>query len=77
METYMYTPPDYYPALCLALNHEAGGLEIHNYMYDEDMDLWFVECSERDFDIAAFRLEGKFVRSCYKAVKKGVTSWVN
>jgi len=75
MNTFMHTPPDYYPAVCLALNHSAGELEVHNYMYDENVDLWYVECSERGFDVAAFQLEGKFVRSCYKATKEGVTSW--
>ena len=74
--TFMHTPPDYYPAVCLALNHEAGGLEIHDYMYDEDMDLWFVELTERTLYVSAFQLEGKLVRSCFKAIKRGVTSWV-
>ena len=75
MDSVMYTPKNYGPAIYLALNHSAGGLEVHDYIYNEDMDLWYVECSERGFDVAALQLEGKFVRSCYKATKEGVTSW--
>jgi len=76
MDSVIYTPKDYGPAIYLALNHLAGGLEIYDYMYNEDMDLWYVECSERDFGAAAFQLTGRFVRSCYKATKEGVTSWI-
>jgi len=75
VETFMYTPKNYHPAICLALNHEAGGLKIHDYMYDERIDLWFVECTEHDYYENAFQLTGKFVRSCFKACKEGVTSW--
>lgn len=75
MDSVMYTPKNYGPAIYLALNHSAGGLEIYDYMYNEDMDLWYVECSERGFSDSTHSLEGKFVRSCYKATKEGVTSW--
>ena len=76
MESVMYTPKNYGPAICLALNHGAGGLEIHDYIYDEDKDLWFVELTEHnDFYISAFQLRGYLVRSCFKAIKRGVVSW--
>jgi len=75
MDSVIYKPKDYGPAIYLALNHSAGGLEIYDYLFNEDMDLWFVECSEGDFYLDAFQLEGSFVRSCYKATKRGVTSW--
>ena len=77
METFMYTPKDYYPAICLALNHAAGGLEIHDYMYDEDKDIWFVELTNGKYYDHAFQLDGSFVRSCYKATKEGITSWMD
>ena len=75
METVMYTPKDYGPAIYLALNHAAGGLEIYDYMYMEENDIWFVECQDTLGHIPAFKLDGSFVRACYKATKRGVTSW--
>ena len=74
-DSFIYTPKDYGPAIYLALNHAAGGLEIHDYMYDEEKDLWFVECNDSLGYIPAFKLNGSFVRSCYKAIKGGITSW--
>jgi hypothetical protein len=75
-DTFMYNPKDYYPAICLALNYEAGGLEIFDYMYMEDHDSWYVECNDNGYHIHGFRLDGKFVRSCFKACKEGVISWI-
>lgn len=72
----MYTPKEYYPAICLALNHEAGGLIIHDYVYDEEFDIWYVELEQGTYHDHVFQLQGQFVRSCYKANKKGVTSWI-
>ncbi len=75
MDSVMYTPKDYGPAIYLALNHAAGGLEIHDFVYVEEYDVWVVDCSEGKYDTDRMKLEGGFVRSCYKATKKGVTSW--
>jgi len=77
--------PEYWPALYLALNHEAGGLEIHDAIYSEEYDRWFIELTDTDgeynggyyYDMA-FQLEGFYVRSCFKAIKeRGDISWVN
>ena len=73
--TFMHTPPDYYSAICLALNQEAGELEIHDYTYIEEYDIWIVDCSDHNFHTDRMKLEGSFVRTCFKATKKGVTSW--
>lgn len=73
----MYTPKDYYPAICLALNAEAGDLTIHDFMYHEEMDIWYVELADLDLYEHAFQLNGWFVRSCYKAYRKGVISWID
>jgi len=75
MDTFMYYPKDYYPAICLALNTGAGDLTIHDFMYYEEFDIWYVELTDLDIYEHAFGLEGKFVRSCFKAYKKGITSW--
>ena len=77
MDSVMYTPKDYAPAIYLALNHAAGGMEIHDFVYAEDYDVWVVDCSEGDFHTDRMKLEGGFVRSCYKATKEGVTSWTD
>lgn len=77
MDTLMYTPKEYYPAICLALNYEAGGLEIHDYIYMEEMDVWYVDLTDLNICEHAFVLEGKFMRSCYKAYRKGVKSWID
>jgi len=77
MDSVIYTPKDYGPAIYLALNHAAGGLEILDYMYMEESDVWFVECDDKNFGhIPAFKLNGSFVRACYKAIKSGITRWV-
>jgi hypothetical protein len=73
--TLMYTPRNYGPAIYLALNHAAGGLEIHDYIYLEEYDVWVVDCNEREFHTDSMKLEGSFVRTCHEATKKGVTSW--
>jgi len=76
MDSVMYTPKDYGPAIYLALNHTAGGVEIRDFVYAEDYDVWVVDCSEGKFHTDRMKLEGSFVRSCYKAIKRGVTSWI-
>ena len=75
METFMHTPTNYYPAICLALNEEAGGLKILDYIYMEEYDMWLVDCEENGYHIHGFKLEGAFVRTCFKATKEGI-SWV-
>ena len=77
MDTIMYTPKDYGPAIYLALNHAAGGLEITDYMYLEEHDIWLVDCTDSLGDISAFKLDGSFIRTCYKATKRGITKWVS
>ena len=76
MDTILYTPKDYGPAIYLALNHAAGGLEILDYIYSEDNDVWYIEVQQGKYHDYGFVLEGQFVRTCYKATKRGVTSWV-
>jgi len=75
---FMYTPPDYGPAIRLALNHIVGGIEIHDYMYDEEKDMWFVALTDENFGmrVDAFQLDGSFVRSCFKASKRGIKAWI-
>jgi hypothetical protein len=74
--------PEYYPALHLALNAVVGGLTIHDAIFNEDRDVWYVELTDesaslggRYYDLA-FQLKGKFVRSCYKAYKGGMRQWI-
>jgi hypothetical protein len=75
--------PDYWPALHLALNSDAGGLEIHDAIYSEEQDKWFVELSDSggecgEYYDVGFQLDGKYVRSCYNAIKeRGEVSWVH
>ena len=73
--------PEYWPALELALNHAAGGLTILDAIYSEEYDKWFVELEDTSeyfggtyYDMG-YQLDGSFIRSCYKAVKEGITSW--
>ena len=68
---------EYMDAVKLALNHAVGGLEIHDILYYEDNDSFYVEFTAHEhlYD-AGFRLDGSFVRSCFKACKEGITSWV-
>lgn len=75
MDSVMYQPKDYGPAIYLALNYAAGNAEIFDYFYDEDYDLWFVEVNDNGIYVPGFRLEGSYVRSCFKAVKRGIKSW--
>ena len=67
--------PEYWPAVYLALNHEAGGLEIFDVLYHEETDGFYVELQDGKYYDMGFRLDGSFVRSCFKAVKEGITSW--
>ena len=69
--------PEYWPAIYLALNHAAGGLEIHDVLYYEENDSFYVELTEHEhlYDMG-YRLDGSFVRSCFHAVKRGITSWI-
>jgi hypothetical protein len=74
--------PDYWPALHLALNAAAGKLEIHDAIYSEEHDKWFVELTDTGGDFeggeyydVGFQLDGSYVRSCYKACKRGNTQW--
>ena len=78
MDNIIQTPEGYGPAINLALNHPAGGLEIHDYMYNEEKDIWYVECtdSRTGWYVAAFELEGPFVRSCFKAANQGINCWI-
>ena len=71
----MYRPEGYGPAIYLALNHSAGGLEIFDYIYNEDADVWYVELQQGKYHDYGFVLQGDFVRSCFHAVKRGITSW--
>ena len=75
MDTMMYQPKDYGPAIYLALNHAAGGLEIFDYFYFEEMDIWHIEVNEHGMH-EVVTIEGSYVQSCHKAVKRGVKSWV-
>ena len=75
MDTLMHTPTDYWPAIELALNHAAGGLQVIDFMYEEEHDIFYVDVEEHGHDYST-HLEGKFVRTCYKASKEGVTSWI-
>jgi len=70
------SPKEYYPAICLALNAEVGALIIHDFIYMEEMDVWYVDLTD-DIGIRehAFMLDDKFVRSCFRAHKRGITSW--
>lgn len=69
------SPPDYHAAIELALNLPAGGLEIHDWLYLEDVDRWYVELTEHGMHFDSFPLDGSFVRTCFAAVKKGITSF--
>jgi len=75
MDSIMCQPKDYGPALYLALNHAAGNLEIFDYFYMEEHDTWYVDVNDHGDHICGFALEGCYVRSCYEAVKRGITSW--
>jgi hypothetical protein len=67
--------PEYWPAIYLALNHAAGGLEIFDVIYYEENDMFYVELEERGYYDMGYALPGPFVRNCFHAVKKGITSW--
>jgi hypothetical protein len=73
---------EYFPAIELALNNAAGGLTVHDILYWEENDSYYVELSDtskyygdRGYYDMGFRLDGKLVRSCFKAVEKGVNLW--
>jgi len=75
--------PEYWPALELALNAGVGKLEIHDAIYSEEYDKWFVELTDTGGDFAGgyyydcgFQLEGGLIRSCFKAIKEGITQWI-
>lgn len=68
--------PEYWPAIYLALNHAAGGLEIFDVIYYEENDMFYVELEEHGYYDLGYALPGPFVRSCFKAVKRGITSWI-
>jgi hypothetical protein len=70
------SPPNYRPAIELALNFSAGGVEIHDFLYLEDVDRWYVDLTERGMHFDAYPLDGSFVRTCFAAIKKGITSWI-
>jgi hypothetical protein len=74
----VYTDDDYDKAVRLALNdNPKQPLLILSRKYDEDKDLFKVRLRDITGEYDTFRLEGKFVRSCLKAVAdKGVTAWV-
>jgi hypothetical protein len=71
-----YRYPEYAPALDLALNYAAGGLEILDSLYHEENDSWYVEVQEGDYYDMGFRIDGSFVRKCFKVTQKGVKSWI-
>lgn len=75
MDSFLYTPKDYEPAIHLALNYYAGGLVIHDYYYDEALDIWHVHLEQGNYRDYGFVLQGPFVRSCWRAVKRGIISW--
>lgn len=76
VENFMYYPKDYAPAIRLALNGFIDDMIIHDFMYREDNDMWYVELTEPGFGyVECFSLQGVLVRSCYKAVQMGITRW--
>lgn len=66
-----FTPKDWYPAICLAVNHAAKGIEIYNWQYIEELDVWHIECSEHGEYYREVELEGSFIRCCYTAAQHG------
>lgn len=77
MDNFVHRPKDYYPAICLALNYAAGGLEIHDWGWLEDSDLWLVNITDQGRYLEGIQLSGYFVRSCFKTVKEGFDTWTN
>lgn len=76
MESFMYYPKDYASAIKLALNGFIDDTTIHDFIYNEDNDMWYVEITEPGWGhIECFGLQGVLVRSCYKAVQQGITKW--
>lgn len=79
LEPGWYRDADYLPVIQLALNFEAGQLTIHDFIYSEEHDLWFVELTDERtgyYDMG-FQLSGSFIRTCFKAFRKGKSSWSN
>lgn len=68
----IYNPPDYYKAIKLALNLDKE--LIHIWIYDIEKDIWDVCVQDGKWNVD-FQLQGKFVRSCFKAVRKGINRW--
>ena len=69
--------PEYLPAIQLCLNYEAGHLEIHDTIYSEEYDAWFVELTDTRtgyYDMG-FKLQGRLVRTAFKALERGPVSW--
>ena len=74
--------PEYLGAINLALNSVAGGLKIHDMLYYEETDSFYVELTDTkhvsgNYYDMGFRLDGSFVRSCFKAVQGGTIVWAS
>ena len=76
MEGFLYHPKEYASAIRLALNCSIDGIIIHDFMYHEEKDVWYVELTDPEWGhLEAIPLQGNLVRSCYKAVQMGTTRW--
>lgn len=68
---------DYYPAVRLAINANVGPpVEIVGLWYDEWDEVFIIHVKETSGLVYEESLSGKLVFTCYKAVQKGITRWV-
>ena len=73
-----YTDEDYEKGVRLAMNdNPKKPMIILSRKYNEDKDLYKVTVRDRYGHYVTIRLEGKFVRACTKACKKGTKAWTD
>lgn len=74
-DTFIFKPKDYGPAIRLALNADVEPpIKITGYYYDEYQEVFQIMIIGHGIRQNVV-LQGDFVRGCFKAVKRGISSW--
>ena len=72
----LYTDKEYEAAVRLAMNdNPKKPMRIYSWPYVESHDKFAVRYMNRFGEDQLCTLEGQFVRSCLRAISRGVTSW--
>ena len=71
-----YNEENYTDAIRLSLNGFIDDMEIHEFGYSEEYDVWIIDATDHEWGrIQNITIYGSVVRGCHKAVKQGIKSW--